>query len=157
MGAAGGGLTRTGCRGGLAPADAGSIFGIYDPNEECSLEDMDNPEQMMKNCVLNVCQPGAPPRSLPLPSLSPPYPAPAFPADVAPWHATLQMQLSSECMVQLWGVCFVCGCRWGGGGGGVQAASETESTDRCTGHRRSWLVAAHKRSRAGSSLNLPVR
>lgn len=37
---------------------AGSIFGIYDPNDECKIEDMDDPEQMMKNCVLNVCQPG---------------------------------------------------------------------------------------------------
>lgn len=109
-----------------AGISTGSIFGIYDPNDECSLEvsraytsavhlsdcqfpqvvepeeygclkvaiyrtkswtqecviaalhrrplktpphtmihaltqDMDDPEQMMKNCVLNVCQPGAPP------------------------------------------------------------------------------------------------
>ena len=42
-----------------AGISTGSIFGIYDPNDECSLEDMDDPEQMMKNCVLNVCQPGA--------------------------------------------------------------------------------------------------
>lgn len=41
-----------------AGISTGSIFGIYDPNDECSLEDMDDPEQMMKNCVLNVCQPG---------------------------------------------------------------------------------------------------
>jgi len=41
-----------------AGISTGSIFGIYDPNDECKIEDMDDPEQMMKNCVLNVCQPG---------------------------------------------------------------------------------------------------
>jgi fructose-1,6-bisphosphatase I len=28
------------------------------PSEECSIEDMDNPESMMQNCIINVCQPG---------------------------------------------------------------------------------------------------
>ena len=41
-----------------AGISTGSIFGIYDPNDECSLEDMDDPTKMMENCVLNVCQPG---------------------------------------------------------------------------------------------------
>lgn len=63
-------MTSAGCEG-LARAAAGSIFGIYDPNEECSLEDMDDPEQMMKNCVINVCQPGAPPLN-PKPPLAAP-------------------------------------------------------------------------------------
>ena len=26
--------------------------------EECSIEDMDDPQKMMENCVVNVCQPG---------------------------------------------------------------------------------------------------
>ena len=41
-----------------AGISTGSIFGIYDPNDQCSLEDMDDPTKMMENCVLNVCQPG---------------------------------------------------------------------------------------------------
>jgi fructose-1,6-bisphosphatase I len=41
-----------------AGISTGSIFGIYAPSEECSLDDMDNPELMMQNCVVNVCQPG---------------------------------------------------------------------------------------------------
>ena len=41
-----------------AGISTGSIFGVYAPSEECSLEDMDDPEKMMQNCVLNVCQPG---------------------------------------------------------------------------------------------------
>lgn len=36
----------------------GSIFGIYSPSEECSVEDMDDPEGMMQKCIVNVCQPG---------------------------------------------------------------------------------------------------
>lgn len=42
-----------------AGISTGSIFGIYAPSEECSIEDMDNPEKMMQNCVINVCQPGS--------------------------------------------------------------------------------------------------
>ena len=42
-----------------AAISTGSIFGIYDPNDSCTLEDMDDPEKMVENCVLNVCQPGA--------------------------------------------------------------------------------------------------
>lgn len=42
-----------------AGISTGSIFGIYAPSEECSIEDMDNPEKMMQNCILNVCQPGS--------------------------------------------------------------------------------------------------
>ena len=41
-----------------AAISTGSIFGIYDPNDACSLEDMDDPTKMVENCVLNVCQPG---------------------------------------------------------------------------------------------------
>lgn len=29
----------------------GSIFGIYEPSEECRIEDMDDPEEMMQKCV----------------------------------------------------------------------------------------------------------
>ncbi|KAK9825883.1 hypothetical protein WJX81_000895 [Elliptochloris bilobata] len=42
-----------------AGISTGSIFGIYAPSEECAIEDMDDPEKMMQNCVLNVCQPGS--------------------------------------------------------------------------------------------------
>ncbi|KAL4423376.1 hypothetical protein ABPG77_004307 [Micractinium sp. CCAP 211/92] len=41
-----------------AGISVGSIFGIYEPSPECSIEDMDDPEEMMKKCVLNVCQAG---------------------------------------------------------------------------------------------------
>jgi len=44
-----------------AAISTGSIFGIYDPNDACSLEDMDDPTKMVENCVLNVCQPGGRP------------------------------------------------------------------------------------------------
>ena len=36
----------------------GSIFGIYEPSEECAIEDMDDPEAMMQKCILNVCKAG---------------------------------------------------------------------------------------------------
>lgn len=42
-----------------AGISVGSIFGIYAPSEECSVQDMENPEKMMENCVINVCQPGS--------------------------------------------------------------------------------------------------
>ncbi len=42
-----------------AGISTGSIFGIYAPSEECSIGDMDNPEKMLENCILNVCQPGS--------------------------------------------------------------------------------------------------
>ena len=42
-----------------AGISVGSIFGIYAPNEECSIENLDNPEKMLENCILNVCQPGS--------------------------------------------------------------------------------------------------
>eukprot|EP00884_Botryococcus_braunii_P012283 jgi/Botrbrau1/21055/Bobra.0144s0055.2 len=41
-----------------AGISTGSIFGIYEPSEECNIGDMDDPIEMMKNCVMNVCQPG---------------------------------------------------------------------------------------------------
>lgn len=41
-----------------AGISTGSIFGVYAPSEECSIDDMDDPEKMMNNCVVNVCQPG---------------------------------------------------------------------------------------------------
>ncbi|GMH41789.1 hypothetical protein BSKO_09699 [Bryopsis sp. KO-2023] len=41
-----------------AGISVGSIFGVYEPSEECSLEDAEDGETLMKNCVLNVCQPG---------------------------------------------------------------------------------------------------
>ena len=31
---------------------------MYEPSDQCNIDDMDNPDTMMQNCVLNVCQPG---------------------------------------------------------------------------------------------------
>lgn len=42
-----------------AGISTGSIFGIYAPSEECSVDDRADPEKVMQNCVLNVCQPGS--------------------------------------------------------------------------------------------------
>ncbi|GFR44881.1 hypothetical protein Agub_g6225 [Astrephomene gubernaculifera] len=42
-----------------AGISVGSIFGIYEPSEECSLDAMDDPQKMMEQCVVNVCQPGS--------------------------------------------------------------------------------------------------
>lgn len=42
-----------------AGISTGSIFGIYEPSDECNVDDMENPEKMMDNCILNCCQPGA--------------------------------------------------------------------------------------------------
>ncbi|KAK9825029.1 hypothetical protein WJX74_002290 [Apatococcus lobatus] len=42
-----------------AGISTGSIFGIYEPSDECSVDDMENPEKMMDNCILNCCQPGS--------------------------------------------------------------------------------------------------
>lgn len=41
-----------------AGISVGSIFGAYLPSEECSMEDADDVEALLQNCVLNVCQPG---------------------------------------------------------------------------------------------------
>lgn len=41
-----------------AGISVGSIFGAYEPSEECSLEDAANGDTLMQNCVVNVCQPG---------------------------------------------------------------------------------------------------
>ena len=41
-----------------AGISTGSIFGVYAPSEECKLDDMDDPNKMMENCLLNTCQPG---------------------------------------------------------------------------------------------------
>eukprot|EP00887_Chlorella_sp_A99_P004286 scaffold15.g4286.t1 len=41
-----------------AGISVGSIFGIYEPSEECRIEDMDDPEAMMNKCILNVCKAG---------------------------------------------------------------------------------------------------
>lgn len=41
-----------------AGISTGSIFGVYAPSEECRVDDMDDPEKMMENCLLNTCQPG---------------------------------------------------------------------------------------------------
>lgn len=40
-------------------SDKAKSVGIYEPSETCSLEDMQDPEKMMQNCVINVCQPGS--------------------------------------------------------------------------------------------------
>ena len=51
-----------------AGISTGSIFGVYAPSEECKLDDMDDPNKMMENCLLNTCQPGVhPPLSLAAP------------------------------------------------------------------------------------------
>lgn len=42
-----------------AGISVGSIFGVYAPAEECSVEDMDKPDKLLENCILNVCQPGS--------------------------------------------------------------------------------------------------
>jgi Fructose-1-6-bisphosphatase, N-terminal domain len=41
-----------------AGISTGSIFGVYEPSDECTINDMDDPETMMQNCIVNVCQPG---------------------------------------------------------------------------------------------------
>ena len=33
--------------------------GIYEPSELCEPEDKKDPERMLQNCVVNVCQPGS--------------------------------------------------------------------------------------------------
>lgn len=42
----------------VAGISVGSIFGIYEPTEECQIEDMDDPEAMLNKCILNVCKAG---------------------------------------------------------------------------------------------------
>ncbi|DBB05877.1 hypothetical protein WJX82_010075 [Trebouxia sp. C0006] len=42
-----------------AGISTGSIFGVYAPSEECKVDDMDDPNKMMENCLLNTCQPGS--------------------------------------------------------------------------------------------------
>lgn len=41
-----------------AGISVGSIFGIFEPSEECKIDDMDDPESMMNKCIVNVCKPG---------------------------------------------------------------------------------------------------
>lgn len=41
-----------------AGISVGSIFGVYEPSEECSIDDVEDGDKLMQNCVLNVCQPG---------------------------------------------------------------------------------------------------
>lgn len=40
-----------------AGISVGSIFGVYEPAEEC-IVDMDDPERTLASCITNVCQPG---------------------------------------------------------------------------------------------------
>eukprot|EP00192_Tetraselmis_astigmatica_P011812 CAMPEP_0117667762 /NCGR_PEP_ID=MMETSP0804-20121206/11156_1 /TAXON_ID=1074897 /ORGANISM="Tetraselmis astigmatica, Strain CCMP880" /LENGTH=420 /DNA_ID=CAMNT_0005475543 /DNA_START=95 /DNA_END=1357 /DNA_ORIENTATION=+ len=42
-----------------AAVSTGSIFGIYDADDACSIEDMDNPETVMNKCVISACKPGS--------------------------------------------------------------------------------------------------
>uniref|UniRef100_A0A061SCI7 fructose-bisphosphatase n=1 Tax=Tetraselmis sp. GSL018 TaxID=582737 RepID=A0A061SCI7_9CHLO len=42
-----------------AAVSTGSIFGIYDADEECSIEDMDDPDTIMNKCVIGACKPGS--------------------------------------------------------------------------------------------------
>ena len=41
-----------------AGISVGSIWGVYAPNEECPIDAIDDPDKMMEQCVINVCQPG---------------------------------------------------------------------------------------------------
>lgn len=41
-----------------AGISVGSIFGIYEPDEQCPLESRDDAEKLVEECVVNVCQPG---------------------------------------------------------------------------------------------------
>eukprot|EP00955_Chlamydomonas_euryale_P088872 364418-Chlamydomonas_euryale.AAC.13 len=41
-----------------AGISVGSIFGIYEPDEECPMDSHDDAEKLVEQCVVNVCQPG---------------------------------------------------------------------------------------------------
>lgn len=41
-----------------AGISVGSIFGIYEPSEECPMDSHDDAEKLVQQCVVNVCQPG---------------------------------------------------------------------------------------------------
>ena len=41
-----------------AGISTGSIFGVYAPSEECRVDDVKNPYNMVENCLLHTCQPG---------------------------------------------------------------------------------------------------
>jgi hypothetical protein len=41
-----------------AGISVGSIFGIYEPSEECPMDAHDDAEKLVQQCVVNVCQPG---------------------------------------------------------------------------------------------------
>ena len=42
-----------------AGISTGSIFGIYAPSDECSIDDMDDPEKMMQVCCLRIKLPAS--------------------------------------------------------------------------------------------------
>ncbi|KAG1675864.1 hypothetical protein FOA52_001521 [Chlamydomonas sp. UWO 241] len=41
-----------------AGISVGSIFGIYEPSEECPMDAQDDAQKLIEQCVVNVCQPG---------------------------------------------------------------------------------------------------
>lgn len=41
-----------------AGISVGSIFGAYAPSEECDLDDAKDGDTLLRNCIINVCQPG---------------------------------------------------------------------------------------------------
>ncbi|RMZ57696.1 hypothetical protein APUTEX25_001896 [Auxenochlorella protothecoides] len=42
-----------------AGISVGSIFGVYDPSEECRVDELDDAEEVLNKCVLNVCKAGS--------------------------------------------------------------------------------------------------
>ena len=41
-----------------AGISVGSIWGVYEPSEQCPLDAHDDPNKLIEQCVINVCQPG---------------------------------------------------------------------------------------------------
>ena len=41
-----------------AGISVGSIWGVYEPSEECPLDAHDDSNKLLEQCVINVCQPG---------------------------------------------------------------------------------------------------
>lgn len=41
-----------------AGISVGSIWGVYEPSEQCPLDAHDDPNKLVEQCVVNVCQPG---------------------------------------------------------------------------------------------------
>jgi len=41
-----------------AGISVGSIWGVYEPSEQCPMDAHDDPNKLVEQCVVNVCQPG---------------------------------------------------------------------------------------------------